>query len=286
MLGVKGLDSGHIKILQETVSTKRPLRSINSIGYMPQETALSEIMTIEETLIFFGNISQMNMKLFDNQYKIIAGTLEMPKGNVLIGNLSGGEKRRISLAVALIHDPELLILDEPMVGLDVVICTKIWDFLRQSTSSEKRLSVLISTHYPHDAEKSHICGFIRNGTLLCEDSPKNITKHLNVQTLDEAALELCYRKYNDELLPADLENSKSHEDLIDDVKGRKLRRIFELQTLLGLLVKKYQWFKRTKKYEFLHIKLKINLGVVRKLRHAKNGFLKPLSPWDRFLGLP
>ncbi|CAG9798022.1 unnamed protein product [Chironomus riparius] len=257
ILGVKRLDSGCIKILQEKVTDKHSLRLINSIGYMPQEPALSPTMTVKETLEFFANISQMNMSLFDNRYKMLAKMFKLPADDVLIENLSGGEKKRVSLTVALIHDPELLILDEPTIGLDIVICQKIWNFLRQSINSNCNLSVLMTTHYPHEAEKAHICGFMRNGKLLVEDIPKNIVESLNVHNLDEAILGLCNSESNDEV-PLNFmqisRNAGHYKEIVNLVSTRKL---LEMQTLSALLVKKLQWIKRTKKLTFMVILLPI-----------------------------
>ena len=247
MLGVKRLDSGYIRILQEKVSDKQSLRLINSIGYMPQETALSPIMTIKETLEFFANISRMNMSLFNDRYKMLAKMFKLPADDALIENLSGGEKKRVSLTVSLIHDPELLILDEPTVGLDVVICQKIWNFLKQSINSNKSLSVLMSTHYPHEAEKAHICGFMRNGKLLAENSPKNIMDSLSVRNLDEAILELCYQRSNEDVQLVLMQTNENVGFYNDNVNLVSTRKIIEIQTIFALLMKKFQWIKRSKK---------------------------------------
>jgi ABC-type multidrug transport system ATPase subunit len=247
MLGVKRLDSGCIKILQEKVSDKHSLRLINSIGYMPQEAALSPVMTIKETLEFFAKISQMNMSLFNHRYKMLAKMFKLPADDALIENLSGGEKKRVSLVVSLIHDPELLILDEPTIGLDVVICQKIWNFLKQSINSNNNLSVLMTTHYPHEAEKAHICGFMRNGKLIAEDTPKNIIDSLTVRNLDEAILELCNNNSNDEVPLNFMQISRNAGHHKDNVNLVSTRKIFEMQTIQALLLKKYQWIKRTKK---------------------------------------
>ena len=104
ILGMKKLDFDVIKVLKEKVSHK-PLNCINSIAYMPQETALPTAMSIRETLNFFANISQMDMNSFKERYEMLMKMLELESENALIEHLSGGEKRRVSFAVAFIHNP-------------------------------------------------------------------------------------------------------------------------------------------------------------------------------------
>ncbi|XP_070509144.1 ABC transporter G family member 23-like [Chironomus tepperi] len=251
ILGIKRLDSGCIKVLNEKVSDKHALRLVNSIGYMPQDAALSPVMTIKETLEFFAKISQMNMSLFNHRYRMLAKMFKLPADDALIENLSAGERKRVSLTVALIHDPELLILDDPTIGLDIVICQKIWNFLRQSINSNSNLSVLMTTHYPHEAEKAHICGFMRNGRLLAEDVPKNIIERLNARNLDEAILELSNSNSDIDVPLNFMQISRNAGNLKDSVNLVSTRRIWEPQTLMALGVKKIQWIKRSKRLTFM-----------------------------------
>ncbi|XP_070491491.1 ABC transporter G family member 23-like [Chironomus tepperi] len=250
ILGVKSLDSGKIKVLQEKVSHKQLHSNINSIGYMPQETSLPTAMSIRETLSFFANISQMDMKTFKNRYEMLMTLLELKSEDALIEDLSGGEKRRVSFAVALIHNPQFLILDEPTVGLDVVIVQKIWNFLRESIKLNKNLTVLMSTHYPHEAEKADICGFMRNGRLLMADSPENILASLNAQNLDEASLKLCYERNSadfDVIVGNDRKSEHLSAELEDqNVDFKSKRRIWELRTIKALMLKKFLWTKNSK----------------------------------------
>lgn len=247
ILGIKKLDSGVIKVLQEKVTHKRPHSNINSIGYMPQEIALPMGMSIKETIVFFANISQMNMTFFKERYKMLMDMLEIKSENSLIEDLSGGEKRRVSFIVAMIHSPQLLILDEPTVGLDVIIVQKIWNFMRESVKLDSNLTILMSTHYPHEAEKADICGFMRQGKLLAANSPEIIMNNLNVKNLDEASLSLCYRNNNNEDIVDCAEAEKINLNLIEDRENYEFsRKIIEPRTILALIRKKMLWTNHSK----------------------------------------
>ncbi|KAL7036913.1 hypothetical protein ACKWTF_008992 [Chironomus riparius] len=217
---------------------------------MPQETSLPTTMSIKETLYFFANISQMDMTKFKERYEMLMKLLELESTDALIEDLSGGEKRRVSFAVALIHNPQLIILDEPTVGLDVVIVQKIWNFLRDSIKLNENFTVLMSTHYPHEAEKADICGFMRNGKLLIADSPENILKNFNAQNLDEAALTLCYERNSvdlDVIIQKEEVDELFNAELLDQNKNFKSkRRIWEPRTIKALMLKKFFWTKNSK----------------------------------------
>jgi len=136
----------------------------------------------------------MNSKKLYERYELLTELLEVADGDQRIMNCSGGEKRRISFACAIIHEPDLLILDEPTVGLDSILREKVWNFMIQFTRN-KNSSILVTTHYIHEAEQADRCGLMRNGVLLAEDSPRNIIQRFDVEDLDEAFLELCLRQH-------------------------------------------------------------------------------------------
>ena len=126
----------------------------HKIGFMPQQIALIEEFTIKEMIYYFGRISGMTDNNLENRFQFLKKLLELPIESRYIINCSGGEQRRVSFAVAILHEPELLILDEPTVGLDPILRSEIWEFLIKSTRTSN-LSVIITTHYIEEASQAN-----------------------------------------------------------------------------------------------------------------------------------
>jgi ABC-type multidrug transport system ATPase subunit len=112
LVGLLSVDGGDVRIFGESIN-----RSTNDrIGFMPQETALAGGLKVRELFWFFGAIFGLSHDEIDEKHRSLSLLLELPEGNQLIKNCSGGQQRRISFAVTLLQEPELLILDEPTVG--------------------------------------------------------------------------------------------------------------------------------------------------------------------------
>ena len=137
-----------------------------NVGYAPQEIALYNDLTIEETLLFHSRIHMMDKDTFIKKKKWLLNLLQLPDEKRLVGNCSGGQQRRVSLSVALLHSPSLLILDEPTVGVDPVLRQRIWEYLREIASMG--VTILITTHYIEEARQADKIGLMRNGRLLVE----------------------------------------------------------------------------------------------------------------------
>jgi ABC-type multidrug transport system ATPase subunit len=147
--------------------------------------------------------------------------------NDLVGQLSGGEQRRVSLAVALLHSPPLLVLDEPTVGLDPLLRAKLWQYLRTLVQVEN-VTILMTTHYIEEARQSDLVGMMRGGQLLAEGPPETLITTFGLSNLEAVFLELCKQQSTvlDQLKSADA-------DMPDNTKSsRQMPRVKSDGTLL------------------------------------------------------
>jgi ABC-type multidrug transport system ATPase subunit/ABC-type multidrug transport system permease subunit len=183
IVGRSELDSGDIMVK----AFKR-----EDIGYMPQDLNLHEHLTISQTYKFYGGMLNMDKEQIAKRTKELSLLLELPSDNRLVETLSGGQQRRVSLGVALLHNPNILILDEPTVGLDPVLSHSIWNHL--VSFAERGKTIIITTHYIEEARQAHTIGMMRGGVLLAEDSPETLIARCNTTTLEEAFLTLSYKQ--------------------------------------------------------------------------------------------
>lgn len=163
-----------------------------SIGYMPQELALYEDLTIGEILIYFGKLNGLDPAKILKRTKFLITFLALPReyGKRFIGTLSGGQKRRVSLAAALIHRPPLLILDEPTAGVDPLLADSVWKHLKALTQKEQ-ITVIITTHYIEESRQSDIVGLMRKGRILAEGSPCALIEQYEAKSVEDVFLKIC-----------------------------------------------------------------------------------------------
>lgn len=160
------------------------------VAYMPQELALYGEFTLRETMLFFGHINKMTTAEVDERTDFLIKLLQLPHSSRFVKSLSGGQQRRTSLAAALLADPELLILDEPTVGVDPVIRQNIWDHLVEITRGGNR-TVIITTHYIEETRQAHLIGLMRGGKFLAEESPDHLLQQYNCEGLEDVFLKLA-----------------------------------------------------------------------------------------------
>ena len=161
---------------KDTVKDYRFTRS--KIGIAAQELSIDWFFPIEKLLLFHAGYYGLPISQAKERVDIIIEKLGLgEKKNTRLRQLSGGMKRRYQLAKALIHDPEIIILDEPTAGVDVELRHELWDYLRQLHSEGK--TILLTTHYIEEAEL--LCervAIINKGKIIKEGSPKELTMQL------------------------------------------------------------------------------------------------------------
>lgn len=165
-------DSGKITVFEnDTVSDYKKIRK--NTGYMPGRFSLYQDLTVEENLNFFA--TAFGTTLAENYYLIkdIYGQIE-PYKHRLAGKLSGGMKQKLALSCALIHKPDLLVLDEPTTGVDAVSRKEFWEMLRKL--KENGITIIVSTPYMDEATLCDRVALIQGGKIMAIDSPENVTK--------------------------------------------------------------------------------------------------------------
>ena len=184
ILGFLAPESGKVDVTGEIPGS--------DVGYSPQEIALYPDLSIAETLRFHGRLHGMDADRILARQSWLIDFLDLPDPVRTVGKLSGGQKRRVSLAVALLHEPNLLLLDEPTVGVDPELRARLWDHLQEISSNGT--SIVITTHYIDEARKADRVGLMRDGVLLAEDSPQSVMDSQSASSLEEAFLALCLRE--------------------------------------------------------------------------------------------
>lgn len=189
IVGRKRLNSGEIWVLGGTPGSRGSGVPGPRVGYMPQEVALYGEFTIRETMHYFGWIAGMKNRDIEDRLAFLVEFLMLPDADRHVKNLSGGQQRRVSFAATLIHEPELLILDEPTVGVDPLLRQNIWNYLVQITKNGST-TVIITTHYIDETRQAHLIGLMRGGYLLAEESPARLLTQFNCQSLEDVFLKL------------------------------------------------------------------------------------------------
>ncbi|KAL6445737.1 hypothetical protein ACFW04_000898 [Cataglyphis niger] len=193
IVGRRRLNSGEIWVLGGRPGSKGSGVPGPRVGYMPQEIALYGEFSIRETFIYFGWCAGMSTDQVNDKLEFLIKLLQLPSANRFVKNLSGGQQRRVSFAAALLADPELLILDEPTVGVDPVLRQNIWDHLVHITKDGNK-TIIITTHYIEETRQAGIIGLMRSGKFLAEESPRKLMEMHRLDTLEEVFLKLSKRQ--------------------------------------------------------------------------------------------
>ena len=185
IMGMALPSSGNVEVLHQQVPN---LSLLKQIGYMAQSDALYQDLTGYENLTFFASMFLMTKK--EQQLRIAYVVNLVQLENALkkrVATYSGGMKRRLSLAVALIQNPPLLILDEPTVGIDPELRKSIWQELTRLKNEENK-TIIVTTHVMDEAEKCDVLAMIREGRVITTGSPQKLKDDYQVTNLEEVFL--------------------------------------------------------------------------------------------------
>lgn len=186
MLGMEDLTEGVAYVLNERMPKRKVL---DRVGYMGQETALYETLTAYENMVFFGklkNIKEQELKEeIDKNLKLVE--LENAGGKV-VSKFSGGMKRRLSLAITLIGNPQFIVLDEPTVGIDPKLRLSVWNKLR--TLADDGAGIIVTTHVMSEAEKCDSVALLVEGEIFAQGTPKELMNEFNASSIEEVFINM------------------------------------------------------------------------------------------------
>lgn len=159
------------------------------VSYMTQELSIYPDLTVKENLKYFITMAGQSRRVLRDILKEVLRSVDMTnKSDTLVSNLSSGQKQRVSLAVALIGSPKLMVLDEPTVGLDPVLREDLWSLFTKL--SNQGTTLIISSHSMDEAERCDDLVLIRKGKLIAHSSPKELLQSTDTKSIEESFLKL------------------------------------------------------------------------------------------------
>jgi len=222
----------------------------DSIGWMPQNSPLYLNLTVEENMRFFASLHGIrNAEQRIEELLKLVNLYDFRKR--LVRNLSGGMKQRAMLACAMIHDPDLLILDEPTAGVDPPLRKAFWEHFEELNAEGK--TILVTTHYMDEAENCDRIVPMRNGTKMAEGSPDEVKR---------TALggEIVRIKVDDRQRAFRLLSSAGYEVVVDEwvavktvVASPEVPRVVEILKAGGIEVKEVEIVRATLEEAFLRL---------------------------------
>ncbi|MBW5486670.1 ABC transporter ATP-binding protein [Streptomyces bambusae] len=163
------------------------------IGYVTQDPSVYADLTVRQNLDYFAAVLDPGRAAAARRRADVARAIAdvdlADHADVLAARLSGGQRSRVSLAAALLGTPELLVLDEPTVGLDPVLRRDLWN-LFHTLASERGTTLLVSSHVMDEAERCHDLLLMRDGRILAQDTPDALRTRTRCATVEEAFLHL------------------------------------------------------------------------------------------------
>ncbi|MEV2911161.1 ABC transporter ATP-binding protein [Paenibacillus larvae] len=184
MIGAIAADKGNIYFADVQMPNMNMLRKI---GFMPQNDALYDDLSAEANLRFFGGLYHLDKSKLEKRIDEVLVLVDLTEHRKkLVKNFSGGMKKRLSLAAAILHHPKVLFLDEPTVGIDPVLRRTIWEQFQ--TIKKSGTTIIVSTHVMDEVTECDKAALIYNGSLIEYDSVKNLLEKTETGRVEELFL--------------------------------------------------------------------------------------------------
>jgi ABC-2 type transport system ATP-binding protein len=183
VVGVQQVAAGRVTVLGVPAGTPELRRRV---AYMTQAPSVYADLTVGENLSFFARLLGVDDEAVERAVAAVALERQLDR---LVGRLSGGQRARVSLASALLGSPELLVLDEPTVGLDPVLRRDLWELFHRLADGGATL--LVSSHVMDEAERCDRLLLLHRGGLLADATPHELRRRTGASSLDEAFLRLA-----------------------------------------------------------------------------------------------
>lgn len=225
-------DSGSVILCGEDINNNSNYIK-NKIGVVFQNSVLDQTLSVYDNLKYRASLYDITGSKFKKRFEEIAKMFELNEiRNQKIKNLSGGQRRRVDIARAIIHNPEFLILDEPTTGLDPNTRKKLWNIIR-NLREKKGLTVFLTTHYMEEATDADFIIIIEKGKIITEGTPlelknkyaKDLISIYHVEENDVKKLKLPYTKIKDGF-KLEIENTSLATDLI--IKHKEVFKDYEI----------------------------------------------------------
>jgi ABC-2 type transport system ATP-binding protein len=186
IVGVQNIESGTVTVLGQPAGSP-PLR--HRVGYVTQDVSVYTDLTVRENLRYFASMLGVGSADID---RVVAATDLGGQLKQLAGSLSGGQISRVSLAAALLGNPDLLVLDEPTVGLDPVLRSELWGVFRQLARGG--VTLLVSSHVMDEATRCDRLLLMRDGEILADTTPSRLLADTGTSDAEKAFLVLIERQ--------------------------------------------------------------------------------------------
>ncbi|HEY2041369.1 MAG TPA: ABC transporter ATP-binding protein [Jatrophihabitans sp.] len=201
IVGIQILRSGSVSVLGKPAGSAS-LRE--HVSYMTQGSSVYPDLTVQQNLRYFADLSGSASSTIDAALDDVALT---DKRHDLVGNLSGGQRTRVSLAAALLARPDLFLLDEPTVGLDPVLRRDLWKLFSELAEAGKTL--LVTSHVMDEAARCERVLLMREGRLVADETPAGLRERTGKDDLEEAFLTLAERSGSSDRNQSSTERSAS-----------------------------------------------------------------------------